>query len=407
MARAKGRADIREGSVLIGRSRRQSSRCCLAGCLRGIALLVSLAAPGAVWPHGGIAGCPADFASLRASAEQVRNPTVRASALELVGRSVALSIYRAGGLDGFLARQRALIEEWRAFPPDPSFEDDRASMIALYQGMIDIVGCVPRKGDPRQRVDRQDAGNRRFASVAAIRASGRDERPMIGSGVLVSACHVLTSQHVVFGDGPPKHGQPVTVLLGETPGSRRNFATRLGAAVVGYSHAYWPDAEIAHDWVLLRLARRVDDEYPAVELLPRGEPAPDRSEFALGKRSLTVAGFPGEKLIEGGGVTALWRHAGCHALAAAPPIGGWATTCAMNPGQSGGPVLAPRPATDGPDDAAPGWQLVGLATAMSSASRGIVDPGETDALHANLVTPLVGETLEEIYQLIDTYSCDR
>ncbi len=393
--------------MLIERSRRQGSRGCLAECLRGIALLLILAAPGAVWPHGGIAGCPADFASLRASAEQVRNPTVRASALELVGRSVALSIYRAGGLDGFLARQRALIDEWRAFPPDPSTEDDRASMIALYQGMIDIAGCVPRKGDPRQRVDRQDAGNRRFAAVAAIRASGRDERFMVGSGVLVSPCHVLTSQHVVFGDGPPKRGKPVAVLLGETPGSRRDFATRLGAAVVGYSHAYWPDSAIAHDWVLLRLAQRVDDEYPAVDLLPRGEPAPDRSEFVPGKRALTVAGFPGDKLIEGGGFTTLWRHAGCHALAAAPPIGGWATTCAMNPGQSGGPVLAPRPAADGQDQAAPGWQLVGLATAMSSVSRGIVDPGETDALHANLVTPLVGETLEEIYQLIDTYSCDR
>lgn len=392
---------------MIEQSQLQGSHGRVAGRLRGIVSLLILAASGAAWPYGGIPGCPADFASLRGSAEQVRNPTVRASALELVGRSVALSVYRADGLDGFLARQRALIEEWRAFPLDPAFEADRASMIALYQGMIDIAGCVPRKGDPRQRVDRQDAGNRRFAAVAAIRASGRDERAAIGSGVLVSACHVLTSQHVVFGDGPPKHGQPVTVLLGETPGSRRNFATRLGADVVGYSHSYWPDAAIAHDWVLLRLERRVDDEYPAVDLLPRGEPAPDRSEFALGKRALTVAGFPGEKLIEGGGVTALWRHAGCHALAAASPIGGWATTCAMNPGQSGGPVLAARPVADAPESAAPAWQLVGLATAMSSVSRGIVDPGETDALHANLVTPLIGETLEEIYQLIDTYSCDR
>ena len=42
---------------------------------------------------------------------------------------------------------------------------------------------------------------------------------------------------------------------------------------------------------------------------------------------------------------------------------------------------------------------------MSSATRGIVPSDETDATRANLVTPLTGETLEEIYQLIDTYSC--
>lgn len=366
-----------------------------------------LALPTAGWSFGGVAGCPADFRALRSGAEQVRNPTVRASALELAGRSVAMSVYGAGGLEGFVARQRALIDEWRSFPLDEFFEADRASMIAIYQGMIEIAGCVPRKGDPRVRVDRQDQRNRPFSAVVGVQAKGRDEHPATGSGVLVGACHVLTSQHVVFGDGPPKNGLPAIVMLGETPTPRRDFAIRLDAEVVGYSRLYWPDGGIAHDWALLKLERRVDDEYPTVELLPRGGASPDRTAFAVGKRALTVAGFPGEKLIEGGGISALWSHTGCHALAAESPIGGWATTCAMNPGQSGGPVLAARTGSSGSGKATSGWELVGLASAMSSASRGIVNPGETDAMRANLVTPLVGETLEEIYQLIDTYSCDH
>ena len=239
--------------------------------LRSMATWVLLVVPAAAWSYGGVAGCPADFGALRGGAEQVRNPTVRASALELAGHSVAMSVYRAGGLEGFVARQRALIDEWRAFPLDEFFEADRASMIAIYEGMIEIAGCVPRKGDPRLRVDRQDDRNRRFSAVAAVYAKGRDERQAMGSGVLVSPCHVLTSQHVVFGDGPPKHGLPAIVLLGETQTPRRDFATRLGAEVVGYSRLYWPDGAIAHDWALLRLERRVDDEYPSVDLLPRGE----------------------------------------------------------------------------------------------------------------------------------------
>lgn len=372
----------------------------LAWSLRGIASILLL--PTAAWSYGGVAGCPADFGALRSAAERVRNPTVRASALELAGRSVAMSVYRAGGLDGFVSRQRELIEEWRAFPFDEFFEADRASMIALYEGMIDVAGCVPRKGDPRVRIDRKDRRNRQFSAVVGVQTGGRDERPATGSGVLVSACHVLTSQHVVFGSGPPRNGPPAVVMLGETQAPRHDFATRLGAEVVGYSRLYWPDGIITHDWALLKLERRVDDEYPSVDLLPRGVTSPDRSAFAAGKRTLTVAGFPGEKLIEGGGVSALWSHAGCHALAAESPIGGWATTCAMNPGQSGGPVMA-----TGSSGGASGWELVGLASAMSSVSRGIVDPAETDVTRANLVTPLVGETLEEIYQLIDTYSCGR
>lgn len=374
------------------------------------ALLLLSGMPVAALAYGGVGGCPASFASLRGAAEALRNPTVRASALELAGRSVALSVYRAGGHDGFVARQRALIDEWRAYAPEPSFEADRAAMIAIYQGMIEIAGCVPRKGDPRVRIDRQDARNDRFAAVAAVaavHADGRDRRRAMGSGVLVSPCHVLTSQHVVFGDAPPRRGAPALVLLGEGPAPRRDFATRLAAEVVGFSRLYWPDTRIAHDWTLLRLERPVGEAYPSVALLPRGEASPDRADFAAGKRALTVAGFPGEKLIEGGAMSALWAHDGCHALAAESPIGGWATTCAMNPGQSGGPVLAARPAAERAEQAGSGWQLVGLASAMSAASRGVVDPGETDALRANIVTPLVGETLEEIYQLIDTYQCDR
>lgn len=306
-----------------------------------MALLIS---PSAAYGYGGIADCPANFGTLRSAAEQLRNPTVRASALEATGRSVAMSVYRAGGLDAFVARQRALIEEWRAFPLGESFEADRATMISIYEGMIEIAGCVPRKGDPRVRVDRQDQRNRSLSAVAAVQAKGRDERHVAGSGVLISPCHVLTSQHVVFGDGPPKQGLPATVLLGETPAPRRDFAARISAQVVGYSRLYWPEASIAHDWALLRLERRVDGEYSSIDLLPRGRASPDKAEFGFGKRALSVAGFPGEKLIEGGGVSALWRHDGCHVLDAESPIGGWATTCAMNPGQSGGPVLAARPA---------------------------------------------------------------
>jgi len=360
------------------------------------AVLLALA-PGMAMAFGSVGTCPPDFGALREMAEQVRNPTTRASALDFARSGVALSVYRAGGLEAFVERQRELMAAWRDFPGDALFEPDRAAMIALHGGAIDIAGCVQRQGDPRLRVDRQAAANRELAAVVAVQSLGRDERLASGSGVLVSPCHVLTSQHVVSGMAAPKRGQRVTVMLGEVHAPHADFAERIDADLVGYSRLYWPDASIEHDWALLRLARRVDADYPSLPLLPRGGVSPARSVFGSGGRALTVAGFPGEKLVEGGGVSALWRHSGCHVMAAESPIGGWATTCAMNPGQSGGPVLA--------DGVGNRWQLVGLAAAMSSATRGIVPSDETDATRANLVTPLTGETLEEIYQLIDTYSC--
>jgi len=365
-----------------------------AGPWLGAACLTLL--PGTATAYGSVGSCPPDFGALRETAEQVRNPTARASALDFVRSDVALSVFRAGGLEAFIERQREVIAAWRAFPGDDPFEPDRAAMVALHEGAIGIARCVQRKGDPRLRVDRMDAANRDFAAVVAVQASGRDERQASGSGVLVSPCHVLTSQHVVSGAAAPKMGQRVTVMLGEVRQPRADFAERLDAEMVGFSRFYWPEAGIEHDWALLRLERRVDAGYPSLALLPRGETSPGRSAFGAGGRALTVAGFPGEKSIEGGGLSALWRHTGCHVMASESPIGGWATTCAMNPGQSGGPVLA---VGDGR------WQLIGLAAAMSSVTRGIVQNDETDATRANLVTPLVGETLEEIYRLIDTYSC--
>lgn len=100
--------------------------------------------------------------------------------------------------------------------------------------MIEIAGCVSRKGGPGMRVDRQDEPNRRFSAVVVVHAKGRDERHAIGSGVLVSLCLVLTSQRVVFGDGPPKRGPPAVVLLGETQSrygaiSRPSWAPRWSA----------------------------------------------------------------------------------------------------------------------------------------------------------------------------------
>lgn len=93
-----------------------------------------LAMPRATLAFGGVAGCPADFGALRGAAEEVRNPTVRASAHELPGRGAAMSVYGAGGLEGFAVRQRVLIDEWCAFPIGEAFEADQASIIAIYQG---------------------------------------------------------------------------------------------------------------------------------------------------------------------------------------------------------------------------------------------------------------------------------
>lgn len=364
---------------------------------RWLCVVSLLIVPGLAMAFGSVGTCPPDFGALRETAERVRNPTARASALDFVRGDVALSVYRAGGLDAFIERQREVIAAWRAFPGDDLFEPDRAAMTALHDGAIEIARCVQRKGDPRRPVDRMDAANRDFAAVVAVQATMRDASPSSGSGVLVSPCHVLTSQHVVSGAGAPRNGQRATVMLGEVRQPRADFAERLDAEMVGFSRRYWPEAGIDHDWALLRLERRVDADYPSLPLMPRGNAPPGRNAFGAGGRELTVAGFPGEKSVEGGSLSTLWRHSGCHVLEAASPIGGWATTCAMNPGQSGGPVLADRGGKR--------WELVGLAAAMSSATRGIVPSDETDATRSNLVTPLVGETLEEIYRLIDTYSC--
>lgn len=347
--------------------------------------------------------CPSSFAALRPLVEEVRNPTVRASALDMLQQNVAQAVYRAGGLQHFVARQQALIDEWRSFPAHEFFEPDRQAMIGVYQRMVDIAQCVPRKGDPRVRVDRSAPDASAFNAVAAIRGpAGRNGGFSFGSGVLVSPCHVLTSYHVVFGDGPPKSGQAVGVMMGEAENDQRaelGFATRVAATVVGYSRRYWAEPSVGDDWVVLRLAQRMDDRYPAMSLPPRDAAPISAAQFARSGRALTVAGFPGEKMVEGGGLSALWRHDGCHVLASQSPSGGWATTCAMNPGQSGGPVVTAS------EDAH--WILVGLATAMSTTTLGVVAPDEQDVLRANLMTPLQGETLEEIYQSIDAYACDR
>ncbi|WP_428150851.1 trypsin-like serine peptidase [Brevundimonas sp.] len=167
----------------------------------------------------------------------------------------------------------------------------------------------------------------------------------IGTGVLISTCHVLTARHVL-GD-PRLDGetaeQRIDIRFHTLPISRE--ATDPGEAITRTAvvAAWGRSGRLLDDWALLRLDR------PVESITPLGL-AEDACCGASGWIENALAGYPADRFDPT--APAVWVDPDCGRLTRLAN-GVLATRCQATSGNSGGPVLAFQ------DDA---WRIVAILT---------------------------------------------
>jgi tetratricopeptide (TPR) repeat protein len=173
----------------------------------------------------------------------------------------------------------------------------------------------------------------------------------IGTGFLVSPCHVLTAAHVVAGPDGISTDQVMLFFTGTGElGPEYKEAHSFGALSPARP-VVWGDAESFDkgstadrreawhkagwdDWALLKLDRCLGDEgYGYLKLLPM-----TTSEFIQsgGARSVTSAGLPADHNND-----TLTIDPACTMLGQVDSTG-WQHDCTTMPGNSGGPILAAK-----------------------------------------------------------------
>jgi V8-like Glu-specific endopeptidase len=179
----------------------------------------------------------------------------------------------------------------------------------------------------------------RLGAIGMVLVGEMERLRALGTGFLVTPCHLLTAAHVLArGDFPARVNMPVRFV----PSSgERAFALnrdQVYGRVVALDDAYRAGspgsmvdpANVARDWALIELERPVAGVEPFKMLYPGADLAPDAHLHAVGYASSPA-------------MTYLYAHENCrlressrgHAFAGRMLI----ADCAVRPGMSGGPLL--------------------------------------------------------------------
>lgn len=179
----------------------------------------------------------------------------------------------------------------------------------------------------------------RLGAIGMVLVGEMERTRALGTGFLVTPCHLLTAAHVLArGDSPARVNMPARFV----PSSgERAFAfnrDQIYGRVVAIDDAYRPGsagsmadpANVARDWALIELEQAVAGVEPFKMLYPGANLAPDARLHAVGYASSPA-------------MTYLYAHENCrlrdssHGQAFAGRM--LIADCAVRPGMSGGPLL--------------------------------------------------------------------
>ena len=228
-----------------------------------------------------------------------------------------------------------------------------------------------------------------------------------GSGFLVSKCHVLTANHVVFHhdadpgrDEPMRLGKEVLVGLGQL-GQAPWKKTIVTAKVVGYDAgvrivprkgARFLDA--GRDWALLKLPKDERGAYPAAQ--PFCIPERNRLADANGVVMQSV-GHPGDLFTFRTRRLALWMDPACSVLGAGENH--WVVDCQFRQGMSGGPIASY-------DEERKCWAAFAINSVSAAPHSGLAQRNEKDLARGNHAAPVGSFNLPKILRAMRDNPCD-
>ena len=215
-----------------------------------------------------------------------------------------------------------------------------SSVIGLLTGLLFLAAAARAASDAElQPLSRGSPLAGRLGAIGMVLVGEMERVRALGTGFLVTPCHLLTAAHVLArADSPARINMPVRFI----PSSgERAFALnrdQVYGRVVAIDADYRPGnagsmqdpANVARDWALIELERAVDGIEPFKMLYPGVNLASDAPLHALG-----YAASPA--------MTYLYAHENCrlrdssHGQAFAGRM--LISDCAVRSGMSGGPLL--------------------------------------------------------------------
>lgn len=199
---------------------------------------------------------------------------------------------------------------------------------AQFRPLFNLTSSTD-KIDQRTIIDRS---SEHFKELNAIGGVSRDANQIIGTGFLISPCHVLTNIHVAFIDPlQARDGSLVYFSVGQTGSLMRPFKeNNISGEVVAHGKYDGTYLTANEDWVVVRLSKPVGKSFGYFPLM-------QGSASAVENLSVLTAGFPAVKT-EQQGFANIWADLQCHILGVT--IYGYAShTCQTSGGQSGSPIL--------------------------------------------------------------------
>ena len=264
--------------------------------------------------------------------------------------------------------------------------------------------------DRRRLVDFSDPKERLLDSVALISQPGKrwGEGEGWGSGFLVSKCHVLTANHVVFHhdadpakDEPMRLGKEVLVGLGQL--DRAPWKKTIAMAkVVGYDPGvrFLPRKgarllDTGRDWALLRLPKDERGMYPGEQYRPFCIPERNRLSDATGM-VLQAIGHPADMFTFRTRKLSLWMDPGCGVLGAGENH--WVVDCQLRKGMSGGPMARY-------DEERKCWAAYAINSVSAAPHGGLAQRNEKDLSRGNHAAPVGSFNLQRILQAMRENPC--
>jgi hypothetical protein len=259
--------------------------------------------------------------------------------------------------------------------------------------------------DRRRLVDLGDEKERLLDSVALVARTGKrwEEGRGWGSGFLVSKCHALTANHVVFHhDGDPAKdeqmqlGKEVLVGLGQLDRSpwKKTIVTGKvvgydpGVRVVPRKGARFLDA--GRDWALIRLPRNEEAYTPLC--IPARNRLSDTTDVVL-----MAIGHPADMFAHRTRGLTLWMDPGCSVIGAGENH--WVVDCQLRKGMSGGPIARY-------DDERKCWAAFAISSVSAAPHAGLAARNERDLSRGNHAAPVGSFNLQKILQAMRDSPCD-
>lgn len=184
--------------------------------------------------------------------------------------------------------------------------------------------------DERMPVNRSA---KEFRELNAIGGVSRDGNKIIGTGFLVSPCHVLTNIHVAFMDPlQAKDKSSVYFSVGQTGSFMKPFAEdHIPGEIVAHGKYDGTFRSANEDWVVVRLSKSIG---ASVGYFPIMQTTPS----VVKNLNVLTAGFPATKT-DKYGFSSIWADLSCRILGVTG-YGYASHTCQTSGGQSGSPILA-------------------------------------------------------------------